>query len=379
MLRRFQLAGHSPIALVGGATGLIGDPSFKAQERKLNTADIVEQWCGRLRAQISRFLDFDHGTNAARLVNNLDWMSGMDSLSFLRDVGKYFSVNAMIKKESVKQRIEREDSGISYTEFSYMLLQAYDFSQLNRHHDCSLQIGGSDQWGNITEGIDLTRRLYGNQVYGLTVPLITKSDGTKFGKTESGAVWLDPTKTSPYRFFQFWLNTADDDLFRFMRYFTFMETGQIDELQRECQVSGNFRDARQLLARCVTALVHGDNGYLSAQRITEALFGNNYDTLSEQDWAQLKLDGIPHTQLQQTEIDQQSLPGLLVNSGAAANGKQIKDMLGRGAVSVNGLSLKNASLDNANELFVAHQALCNRYHLVKLGKKNYHLFEVKTA
>jgi tyrosyl-tRNA synthetase len=204
-LRRFQLAGHKPIALVGGATGLIGDPSFKAQERKLNTADVVAGWVDKLKSQVSQFIDFDCGASSALVVNNLDWTQNLSVLDFLRDVGKHFSVNAMIQKEAVRQRIEREGSGISFTEFSYALLQSYDFAELNRRHGCSIQLGGSDQWGNITGGIDLTRRLNRQQVFGITFPLVTKSDGTKFGKTESGTIWLDASKTSPYAFYQFWL------------------------------------------------------------------------------------------------------------------------------------------------------------------------------
>ena len=209
MLKRFQEAGHKPIALVGGSTGLIGDPSFKAAERQLNGPEVVIEWVERLKSQINGFIDFDDG---AIMANNYDWTSDLSVLDFLRDIGKHFSVNAMIQKESVKQRIDREGSGISFTEFSYMLLQAMDFAELYKRSDCTLQLGGSDQWGNITAGIDLARRLHGGKVFGLTMPLITKSDGTKFGKTESGTIWLDPAKTSPYAFYQFWLNTADADV-----------------------------------------------------------------------------------------------------------------------------------------------------------------------
>ena len=232
MLRRFQLAGHKPLALVGGATGLIGDPSFKAQERQLNTPDVVAGWVDKLKDQVSRFIDFDAGEASAEVVNNLDWTADMDVLTFLRDVGKHFSINAMIQKESVKQRIEREGSGISVTEFTYMILQSFDFAELNKRHDCTLQIGGSDQWGNITGGIDLTRRTQGNQVFGLTMPLITKADGTKFGKTESGTIWLSADKTSPYAFYQFWLGCADADVYRFLKYFTFLDVSEIDEIER---------------------------------------------------------------------------------------------------------------------------------------------------
>ena len=220
-LKRFQRAGHKPIALVGGATGLIGDPSFKAQERKLNTPDIVANWVDKLKAQVSRFIDFNDSASGADVVNNLDWVGQMSVLDFLRDVGKHFSVNNMIQKESVKQRIDREGAGISFTEFTYMLLQSYDFAELAERRDCTIQIGGSDQWGNIVGGVDLARRMYSKQTFGITLPLVTKSDGTKFGKTESGTIWLDAKKTSPYAFYQFWLNTADADAYKFLRYFTF--------------------------------------------------------------------------------------------------------------------------------------------------------------
>src|SRR5210317_737147 len=258
MLRRFQLAGHKPLALVGGATGLIGDPSFKAQERQLNTREVVDSWVEKLKVQISRFIDFELGDASAEVVNNLDWTASMDVLSFLRDVGKHFSINAMIQKESVKQRIEREGAGISYTEFTYMILQSYDFAELNRRYDCTLQLGGSDQWGNITGGIDLTRRLYGNQVFGLTMPLITKSDGTKFGKTESGTIWLDPARTSPYAFYQFWLGTADADVYKFLKYFTFLSVEEIEAVERSDAQREGRPEAQALLAREVTRLVHGD-------------------------------------------------------------------------------------------------------------------------
>lgn len=218
VLKRFQMAGHKPIALIGGATGLIGDPSFKTDERQLNSNEVVEQWVERLKPQLSQFLDFDCGENSAVLVNNLDWTQGYDVLGFMRDVGKHFSVNVMIQKESVKQRIEREGEGISFTEFSYMLLQSYDFAQLYKRHNCTVQVGGSDQWGNITGGIDLTRRMEQNQVYGVTVPLVTKSDGTKFGKTETGTVWISANMTSPYALYQFWLNVADADVYRYLKF-----------------------------------------------------------------------------------------------------------------------------------------------------------------
>ncbi|MDG1214876.1 MAG: tyrosine--tRNA ligase, partial [Luminiphilus sp.] len=246
VLRRFQEAGHRPIALVGGATGLIGDPSFKAAERQLNTPDVVADWVDRIRQQVSQFIDFD-GADPALVVNNLDWTQGLDVLSFLRDIGKHFSVNNMIGKESVKQRLDREGAGISFTEFSYMILQSLDFAELYRQYGCGLQIGGSDQWGNITGGIDLTRRLHGKQVFGLTLPLVTKADGTKFGKTESGTIWLDATKTSPYAFYQFWLGTADADVYRFLRYFTFLPVDDIVAIEQADSEREGRPEAQRIL------------------------------------------------------------------------------------------------------------------------------------
>ena len=230
VLKRFQEAGHTPIALVGGATGMIGDPSFKADERKLNTPDVIAGWADKIKSQVSQFIDFDCDGNAAIVANNLDWTADMTALDFLRNVGKHFSVNNMIAKESVKQRIDREGSGISFSEFSYSLLQGLDFAELNRRYDCTLQVGGSDQWGNIVSGIDLARRQNQAQCFGLTVPLITKADGTKFGKTEAGAVWLDAKKTSPYSFYQFWLNVADADVYKFLSYFTFLPLSEIEAI-----------------------------------------------------------------------------------------------------------------------------------------------------
>jgi tyrosyl-tRNA synthetase len=297
VLKRFQLAGHQPIALVGGATGLIGDPSFKSSERSLNSTDIVEEWVERLKPQLSQFLDFDCGSNSAVLANNLDWTQGYDVLGFLRDVGKHFSVNAMIQKESVKQRIERDGEGISFTEFSYMLLQSYDFAELNKRYNCTVQVGGSDQWGNITGGIDLTRRMHQQQVFGVTTPLVTKADGSKFGKTESGTIWISPNKTSPYAFYQFWLNVADADVYQFLRYFTFLSAAEIAEIERSDKEAQGRPEAQGILAREATKLVHGEEGYTAAARISQALFSGEIDHLTESDLAQLELDGLPCTHI----------------------------------------------------------------------------------
>ena len=374
-LRRFQLAGHRPIALVGGATGLIGDPSFKAQERKLNTADVVAGWVDKLKSQVSRFIDFDGSTTGAIVVNNLDWMSGVSALDFLRNVGKHFSVNSMIHKDSVKQRLEREGEGISFTEFSYMLLQSYDFAELNRRYGCTLQVGGSDQWGNITGGIDLARRMYAQQTFGLTVPLVTKSDGTKFGKTETGTVWLDPAKTSPYAFYQFWINTADADVYKFLRYFTFLELSRIQDIEEADSAAQGRPQAQTFLAAEMTRLVHGAEGLNAAERITSALFSGDLAELSEADFEQLKLDGLPSSSLP-SDLSQLPMTQLLSDCGLATSGKQVKDALASNAVLLNGKPLGFESNMNLPASFARENTLYGRFFLIRLGKKKYHLFEL---
>ena len=377
MLRRFQLAGHRPLALVGGATGLIGDPSFKSAERQLNTPDVVAGWVDKLKAQVSQFIDFegDHlkeGT-AALVVNNLDWTQDVDVLTFLRDVGKHFSINAMIQKESVKQRIEHEGAGISFTEFTYMILQSYDFSELYRHYECGLQIGGSDQWGNITGGIDLTRRLHGGQTFGLTMPLVTKADGTKFGKTESGTIWLDARKTSPYAFYQFWLNTADADVYKFLRYFTFLPVEEIARIEEEDNAREGRPEAQRILAKEVTSLVHGAEGLAAAERITEALFAGEASALSADDLNQLALDGLPTSTLDLNTAPP-TLTQLLSESGMVSSGKQVKDALKNNAVTINGVAVQGEASIAVEACFSPDHALHGRYWIVRLGKKKYHLF-----
>jgi tyrosyl-tRNA synthetase len=374
-LKRFQLAGHSPIALVGGATGLIGDPSFKAQERSLNTPDVVAGWVERLREQMSQFLSFD-GEAAAVMANNLDWTADVDVLTFLRDVGKYFSVNTMIAKESVKQRIEREGAGISFTEFTYMILQSFDFAELNKRYGCELQIGGSDQWGNITGGIDLTRRMNGASVQGLTLPLVTKADGTKFGKTESGTIWLDARKTSPYAFYQFWLSTADADVYTFLKYFTFLTVEAIDALAQEDAIREGRPEAQRVLAQEVTRLVHGASGLEAAQRITSAMFSGDESSLSESDLAQLSLDGLPSSSISRDSMPE-TLTQLLTDAGMAASGKQVKDALGRSAVSINGVAVSAANNADPMSCFAPEAAMHGCYFITRLGKKKVHLFVVE--
>lgn len=373
MLRRFQLAGHRPIALVGGSTGLIGDPSFKAAERQLNGKETVDLWCSKLRTQIEQFVDFE-GDNAAIMANNYDWTGDLHVLDFMRDVGKHFSINSMIQKESVKQRIDREGSGISFTEFSYMLLQSFDYAELYRLHSCTLQIGGSDQWGNITGGIDLTRRMHGAQVFGLTMPLITKADGTKFGKTEAGTVWLDPAKTSPYSFYQFWLSAADADVYNFLRYFTFLSVDEIAEIERLDKETEGKPRGQSILATEVTKLVHGEEALAAAQRITQALFSGELDSLTASDCEQLELDGLPASQL--SKLEGTPLTSIFVESGLAKNGSQVKDALQRNAVLVNGKAIGMDKNMAASEIFTAANALHKAYFVVRLGKKSYHLYKL---
>ncbi|WP_376868823.1 tyrosine--tRNA ligase [Aeromonas veronii] len=362
MLRRFQLAGHTPVALVGGATGLIGDPSFKATERSLNSADTVQGWVASLSAQIRALLPADDGLSAPQLVNNGDWMGQMSALDFLRDIGKHFSVNAMLARESVRQRLARPDQGISFTEFSYALLQSYDFAVLHQRLGCTLQIGGNDQWGNITSGMDLTRRLHQAQVHGMTLPLITKADGTKFGKTEGGAVWLDPALTSPYAFYQFWLGTADEDVYRFLRYYSFMPLSEIDALEAEDAKRQGRKQAQQVLANELTELVHGKAALAAVQRISELLFSGDVARLGESDLAQLAQDGMPSS----TVSGETDLVSLLVSCGLANSRRIARELLAAGAISLNGVLKQDDQLSANDRLF-------GRYQLLRRGKKQYHL------
>ncbi|PKH04136.1 tyrosine--tRNA ligase [Psychromonas sp. MB-3u-54] len=365
-LKRFQDAGHKPLALVGGATGLIGDPSFKAVERKLNTDDVVADWAEKIKGQVSAFIEFGDQENSAEVVNNLDWIGKMDTISFLRDVGKHFSVNAMIQKESVKQRIDRDGSGMSFTEFTYMLLQSYDFAALNKANGCSLQIGGSDQWGNITGGIDLTRRMNQEKVFGLTLPLVTKSDGTKFGKTEAGTIWLDAAKTSPYAFFQFWITTLDADVYKFLAYFTFLSVEEIAAIEENDKIIQGRPEGQNILAQQVTRLVHGEQGLGSAQRITEALFSGDLSALDESDLAQLAQDGLPTTFVEGTE---KPLIELLTSCELAKSNKMAREFTKNGAVSING-----EKQTDSEAILQKSAALFGKYTVIKRGKRLFNLF-----
>jgi tyrosyl-tRNA synthetase len=361
-LRRFQLAGHISIALVGGGTGLIGDPSGRSTERSLNTADTVAQWTDSLKRQLSRFLDFELQDNPAKLVSNYDWLAPLDAISFLRDVGKNFTVNYMLAKDSVDSRLA---NGISFTEFSYMILQAYDFHKLHQEHGCSLQLGGSDQWGNITAGLDLIGKMGGGDAFGITMPLVTKSDGKKFGKSESGAIWLDRSKTSAYQFYQFWMNTDDQDVIKFLKYFTFLTREQIGELETELKERPEKRAAQRELAREVTRIVHGDEAVESAEKITHALFSGDVTQLNEaelvealQDMPTTVLDNEPETGL----ID------LLVAAKAAPSRRQAKQDIESGAVYVNG-----ERMNGIDSVINAEHRLHGKYVVLRRGKKNYYL------
>lgn len=361
-LKRFQLAGHRPIALVGGATGLIGDPSFKAGERKLNNIDTVNEWIDKIHQQVKPFLDFNCGNHSATIKNNHNWFSRMNVLTFLRDVGKHFSVNQMMNKEAVKQRLTRTASGISFTEFSYNLLQSYDFAYLNKNHQVKLQIGGSDQWGNITSGIDLTSRLNKQSVYGLTVPLITRADGTKFGKTEGNTVWLDATRTSPYQFYQFWLHTADADVYRFLKLFTFMDLSAIDTLEEEDKKSDKAPQAQYVLANEMTEMVHGKEGLCAAKRITNSLFTGKPSDMREEDFSQLAQDGMPVVTLETHSDLQQAL----VSARFAPSRSQARTLIRSSSVSINGEKQRNPEY-----IFTNQDRLLDRYTLLRRGKKHY--------
>jgi tyrosyl-tRNA synthetase len=362
ILKRFQDAGHIPLALVGGGTGLIGDPSGKSSERTLNTADVVEEWTQSIKQQLSRFLDFSG--NKGELVNNYDWLGSLNVIEFLRDIGKNFTVNYMLAKDSVDSRIGK---GISFTEFSYMILQSYDFMQLNLTKNCSLQVGGSDQWGNITAGLELIGKTSGNRAYGMTIPLVTKSDGQKFGKTEGGAVWLDATKTSPYQFYQFWINTEDNDVIRFLKYFTFLAHEEINRLEEEVKAQPEKREAQRILAREVTKLVHGDVALQSALNITQALFSGNVQELTPTEIIEAFRDA-PSTSIEDQEL---GLVDLLVTVGAAPSKRQARQDIESGAVTVNGTKTTDIE-KKVSEL----GRIAGSYLIIRRGKKNYFLVKI---
>ena len=362
MLRRFQQRGHVPIALVGGGTGMIGDPSFKDQERQLNTLDTVKEWSQSIKNQLSRFIDFEDQTNPAILANNYDWLGELKLIDFLRDVGKNFTINYMMSKESVKRRIE---TGISYTEFAYQLLQAYYFLNLYDEHGCLLQLGGSDQWGNITSGIELLRREREVQGFGLTMPLITKADGTKFGKTEGNAVWLDADKTTPYEFYQFWINTDDRDAVKFLKYFTFLSLEEIAAIEKEFLAAPETRVAQKALAKEVTTLVHGAKAYEQAVHISESLFNGDIKGLSADEIAQ-GFKGVPTYQV--SNDDELNIVELLTTSKIEASKRQAREDIQNGAIYVNG-----ERQQELNYVINEEDRIGGKYVVIRRGKKKYFL------
>jgi len=367
-LARMQRCGHSPIAVVGGGTGLIGDPSGKATERLLLTAEKVEENVASIRRQLARFLDFDATDNPARLVNNADWLTKLGAIEFMRDVGKHFTVNAMLAKDSVKRRIEGTD-GISYTEFSYSLLQAYDFLELYRRFHCTLQMGGSDQWGNITAGMDLIRRVEGARAYGLVLPLIMTSSGAKFGKTESGAVWLDAELTSPYAFYQFWLNTADGDVVKYLKYFTFLDQGRIADLERSSREHPDRREAQRALAQEVTRLVHGDAAVRDAERSAEKLFAGEIDSMSAAELREV-FGSVPSSETA-FHADGWLITEFLWSNAVAASKGEAARLIRGGGISVNGRRVS----DEKARLRI-EDAMHGEYFVVRKGKRDNYLVRI---
>ncbi|MBL8826893.1 MAG: tyrosine--tRNA ligase [Planctomycetaceae bacterium] len=370
ILRRFQQAGHRPIAVVGGATGMIGDPSGKSAERNLLSLDLLQHNVDCMQQQMRRFLNFDSGPNAALLVNNYDWLNPFSFLDFLRDIGKNFPVNVMLTKDSVKSRLG-SDAGLSYTEFSYMLLQAFDFVHLNRAHSCELQVGGSDQWGNITAGIDLGRRMHGVQLYGMTTPLLTKSDGSKMGKTESGALWLSPEKTSPYQFYQYWINVDDADAGKCLRYFTDLSHEEIGVLDEQRQSSPEKRESQRRLAEEITKLVHGDSGLAKAQRATAILFGAEIDKLSDAELGEIFAD-VPSQQLGRETLGGEGLSIIeaLVKSGLAKSNGEARRTVDQGGAYIN-----NRRVTSAEQRLTAADLASETVLVLRSGKKKYALLK----
>ncbi|RAK21220.1 tyrosyl-tRNA synthetase [Anoxybacillus vitaminiphilus] len=365
-LRRFQLAGHRPIALVGGATGLIGDPSGKKSERSLNEKEVVQQWSEKIRVQLSRFLDFETTENPAKIANNYDWIGSLDVISFLRDVGKNFGINYMLAKESVQSRIE---TGISFTEFSYMILQALDFLKLYQNENCKLQIGGSDQWGNITAGLELIRKTEEEaKAFGLTIPLVTKADGTKFGKTEGGAVWLDKEKTSPYEFYQFWINTDDRDVIKYLKYFTFLSKEEIEQLEKQLHEAPEKRAAQKALAEEVTKLVHGEEALRQAIKISEALFSGSIADLTADEIKQGFKD-VPSFEYEGEEV---ALVELLVMSKISPSKRQAREDITNGAIYVNG-----ERIQDVNKVLTKEDRIEGQFTVIRRGKKKYYLIKYK--
>ncbi|MDR7239746.1 tyrosine--tRNA ligase [Neobacillus drentensis] len=362
-LRRFQQHGHRPIVLVGGATGLIGDPSGKSEERKLLTLETVQDNVAGIKKQLETIFEFE-GENGAIMVNNYDWAGSMDIVTFLRDIGKHIGVNYMLAKDTIASRLE---TGISFTEFTYTILQAMDFLHLYEHHNCKLQIGGSDQWGNITSGLELIRKVQpeGAKAYGLTIPLVTKADGTKFGKTESGAVWLDPEKTTPYEFYQFWINTADADVVKYLKIFTFLSHEEIEQLDKAVQEEPHLRKAQKVLAEELTRLIHGEDSLQQAIKISQALFSGDVRSLSAAEIEQGFKDVPAYT-----SQNEENLVDLLVAAKISPSKRQAREDIANGAVTVNGEKITDAAY-----ALTGTDRIDGQFTIIRRGKKKYTLIK----
>ena len=372
-LRRFQNLGHIPIALAGGATGAIGDPSGKSAERNLLTTELLAANIAAVKVQLTKLLDFESTENPAQLLDNADWTHAVTLLDFLRDIGKHFTVNTMVAKESVRARMEDRDVGISYTEFSYMLLQAFDFFHLKQAHDCDLQIGGSDQWGNITAGIDLTRRKLSETVYGLTLPLITNTDGTKFGKSEAGAVWLDPARTSVYKFYQFWIRTDDRDAVRYLKYFTFLPKEEIEVLEKQHEENPSARGAHTALAIAMTNLIHGETATEEAQQASKILFGGGLEGIPESTFNEI-VGEVPTVEIEKAKLEGDGLPILELFVASAlcpSNGQARKDLQG------GGLNLNNERQSDPQLRVTPDALLFGKHLLLRKGKRNYTVVSIR--
>ena len=367
-LARLQRFGHTPIAVVGGGTGMIGDPSGRSAERVLLSPEMIESNIAGIRPQLERVLDFEIKSNPAVIVNNLDWLGKLSMIEYLRDVGKEFTVNQMLGKDSVKNRIDRE-AGLSYTEFSYMLLQAYDFLHLNQHYGCVLQTGGSDQWGNITAGTTLIRRIRQTPAYGLVYPLITKSDGSKFGKTADGSIWLDPALTSPYQFYQFWFNTADDDVLNYLRYFTWLRESEVADLAESLSERPHEREAQQALARELTAMIHGETAVEKAEQASQVLFGGSLDGISAEDIRAIFVD-VPTSEITSAQLEGDGMPlvDLLVQTKLAQSKGDARRAIQGGAINLNNQRISESSRNVSSADSISENLL-----LLRKGRKEYHL------
>ncbi len=370
-LARMQRFGHTPIAVAGGGTTMIGDPSGRATERQLLSREQIEANTEPIKQQMMHILDFETKVNPARLVNNADWLLSLNLVTFLRDIGKYFTVNYMLSKESVKTRLDREE-GISFTEFSYMLLQSYDFLHLFDAEGCIMQTGGSDQWGNITAGAELIRKMRGKPAYGLVFPLITKADGTKFGKTETGTVWLSPQRTSPYRFYQFWLNTDDRDVINYLKYFSFMDQDRIGELAQSLKEKPEQREAQRALAREMTDLLHGPTALQRAEQAAEALFGGEIGGLTAAEIADIFAE-VPSSELPKSRLDGSGLEimDLLTTSGVARSKGEA-----RRSISEGGIYLNNRRVGDPAQKVTVGDIIGEQFLVLRKGRKNYHLIRV---